>query len=218
MSRPNVEEHVETFLEKAREVWVKAAPAYEPAEAVRAFPTLHSILVVSVEGECKECLLRITREVPETVTYSAVVLSAGEKPLVFSGAPDSERRFSDSGEYLLVPDPAIRRARLSAVIADRFGLSHLNNSVDYLLSNHPVPGFPGKAYRIREQMKWNRKRVKQYLKAGEIFAAGVSRRDFPMSAQELAKMLSLREAVTDQLFFTRNREGNKIVIHGRREF
>ncbi len=217
MSRPNVEEHLKMFLNKAREVWVKAAPAYEPAEAVRAFPTLHSFLVVSVEGECKECILRITRGVPKTVTYSAVVLSAEGEPLIFSGVPDSQRRFSDSGAYLLVPDPAIRRARLSAVIADRFDLSHLNRSVDYLLSDRPVPGFPGKAYRIREQMKWNRKRVKKYLKAGEIFAAGVSRRDFPMSTQELTKMLSLRDAGIDQLFFTRDREGNKIFIHGRRE-
>lgn len=215
MSRPNVEEYLETFLTKAREVWVKAAPAYEPVEAARHLRNLHSFLVVSVDGECKESLLRITRQVPEMVCHSAVVLNSRACPRIFSGTPGSARRFCDSAEYLLVPDPAIRRARLSAAVADQFGLCHLNQSVDYLVSDHPVEDFPGKTYHIREQMKWNRNRVKQYLRSSKMSGAGVSRRDFPMSSKELSKMFSLREADTDQLFFTRDLAGDKIFIHGR---
>lgn len=215
MSRPNIEEHIETFLTKAREVWVKAAPAFEVTEARKSLSGLHSFLVVSVDGECKESLLRITRSASRDICHSAVVLGSGTGLRIFSGTPDSPRRFSKAAAYLLVPDPAIRRARLSASVADRFGLSSLNKSVDYLVSDRPIPGFPGRVYEIRGRMKWNRSRVKQYLKDKKIRGAGISRRDFPMSSKDLSRMLSLGEAGTDQLFFTRDHTGDKIFIHGR---
>ena len=218
---PDVVALHDMMLCKAERVCIKASPALEVSGLKKLLPALQTIIVVSVDRECKEILLLLDRGAREKpVTVKAVCLSSDSAVVAeIVGDGVVERPLATSlKEYIYEPDPAIVKAKLSDVLARGFGHEFVNTSVDYLTSERKIEAFPGRTFRVIECVPYKPKSFRGFLERHAITGASIQRRDFPLSPEELRKKYRLLESERVFLFFTRDRAGHPICIYALRCF
>ena len=220
---PDVVASHDVLLRHAQRVCIKASPALEISGLKKLLPALHTIVVVSVDCECKEILLLLERAYPADglVQVNAVCLNAESEEIteVFGGNGDAPRVVGAAvKEYLYEPDPAIIKARLSAVLAADLGLEFVNKSVDYLTADRKIEAFPGRTFRVVECVPYKPKSFRTFLERHAITGASIQRRDFPLSAEELRKKYRLFESERAFLFFTKDATGHPLCIYALRCF
>jgi len=218
---PDVVAFHDMMLCKARWVCIKASPALEISGLKMLLPALHTIIVVSVDNECKEILLLLDQEAREkAVMVKAVCLSSDSEVVneIVGDGVVGRPLASSVKEYIYEPDPAIIKGRLSSVLARDYSLEFVNKSVDYLTSECKIKAFPGRSFRMIEVVPYKPKSFRGFLELHAIKGASIQRRDFPLSPEELRKKYRLLESERAFLFFTRDREGHPICIYALRCF
>ena len=206
----------DVLLRKACNFCVKASPVLETEGLKEKLPSLYEVLVVSVDGECKETLLLCGRKTQREVSVRsrAVCLKSGSEPFVVSGDAGgfAVPLAAAPGEFFYEPDPAIIKARLTPVLARRFGLRCINRGTDYLTSAQEVEGFPGRSFRVLETLPYKPKTVKKFLENRGFTGASIQRRDFPLSPEEIRRKFRLKESDTVYLFFTKDADGKLLCV------
>ncbi len=223
VASPDVVASHDLLLRHAKRVCIKASPALEISGLKKLLPALHTIVVVSVDRECKEILLLLERVYPADgpVQVKAVCLHSDSEEIteVAGGNGDDPRVVGTAvKEYLYEPDPAIIKARLSAALARDSGLEFVNRSVDYLTADRKIEAFPGRTFRVVECVPYKPKSFRAFLERHAIAGASIQRRDFPLSADELRKKYRLLESERAFLFFTRDAAGHPLCIYALRCF
>ena len=220
---PDVVASHDLLFRHALRVCIKASPALEISGLKKLLPALHTIVVVSVDRECKEILLLLERAYLSHghVQVKAVCLKADSDEITeIAGGNGEVPRVVGTAvkEYLYEPDPAIIKARLSAVLARDSGLEFVNKSVDYLTADCTIEAFPGRMFRVVECIPYKPKSFRAFLERHAITGASIQRRNFPLSADELRKKYRLLESERAFLFFTRDAAGHPLCIYALRCF
>ena len=212
---PNVYEHLDLLKEKSDNICIKVSPAFDFTEAERKLPGLADYIVVSVNNECKEVLLLIKKK-PQTLTKHAVLLDEfGNILHEFSIPTDKtyERNIvAKPCKYFYEPDTAIIKSGLTNYIADKYQLSAINQSADFLTSNSFINDFPGRTFEAIEVLDYKPNKLNKYFAEQGIYKANIAKREFPKSVDEIRKELKLKEGGDDYLFLTKDSGGRAIII------
>ena len=202
---PNVLELRDELLQKADRVMLKLSPMLDWRKAVEDLGNVNEVHIVSVDNECKELLL---------------ILSKEEKPLklfcvnndqVFEGDQGdwlNERSIAEirvpvlmsSQAYLFEPNTSIMKAGCFALLEQRFKVAQLDKNSHLFVSDSDISDFPGRRFLIEKTTSMNKRELKAAL-AG-IDKANITVRNFPMSVAELRKRLKLKEGGDLYLFAT----------------
>ena len=192
---PNVYENMELFFQKSENVMIKAAPAYDLTEAIRKFPNLVEIHVISVDGECKEVLLILKKDVfnAKIKTFAVLLNSKSEHKHIISQIISEKEVniLSEIKEYFYEPDCSIIKSNLVHFMADEFNLSFINNNSPFLTNSELISNFPGRQFKIMPSLLYNEKEIKKYLKTNGFSKANVARRGFRLSVEEIRKVFKL---------------------------
>ncbi len=214
---PDVTKLMELFFLKTKNICIKAAPAYDISMALKEISGIHEISVISYQGECREVLIFCSKEENNNVVLRSVIVE--DDGSIFHELVSDARIKRCWGEvcnlkrFFYVPDPVIFKTGQFDLLAKKYNLSFINSTVGYLSGDECISDFPGKRYKVVDQIQWSRKSVNKYLKEKGIAKASVARRDFPLDPKGLRKMLGLSDGGVDYLFFTKNHEGKKVCIH-----
>jgi len=204
------------LLRKAHRFCVKASPALEIDGIEAKLASLFQVIVLSVERECKEILLFCRRENNNGKPFvvKSVCLGEGKENVIVSevGYPQQKHVASSPGRYLYEPDPAIIKARLTALVADQYGLQFINSRVDYLTSDRKIGDFPGRSFRVITTEFFKPGRFKTFLKEQGIESASILRRDFPLSPDEIRRRYCLGENKERFLIFSKDSSGRNLCL------
>ena len=207
---PNVLELRDELLEKADRVMLKLSPMLDWQKAVEDLGHVNEVHIVSVDNECKELLL---------------ILSKEEKPLklfcvnndqVFEGDQGdwlNERSIAEirvpvplsSQAYLFEPNASIMKAGCFTLLEQRFNVSQLDKNSHLFVSDKDCSDFPGRRFTIEKTTSMNKRELKTAL-AG-IDKANITVRNFPLSVAELRKRLKLKDGGNLYLFATTLADG-----------
>ena len=207
---PNVLELRDELLKKADRVMLKLSPMLDWRKAVEDLGHVNEVHIVSVDNECKELLL---------------ILSKEEKPLklfcvnndqVFGGDQGdwlNERSIAEirvpvpmsSQAYLFEPNASIMKAGCFTLLEQRFNVSQLDKNSHLFVSDHDISDFPGRRFTIEKTTSMNKRELKTAL-AG-IDKANITVRNFPLSVAELRKRLKLKDGGNLYLFATTLADG-----------
>lgn len=219
---PNVIQHMELLMRKARNVMIKVSPAAEIEEIRRALPNIHTVYIVSVDGECKEILLMAGKLSVDMQQYregllvrSVCIHSADLSCFILESRTGSRAQKPVSSglkKYLLEPDAAIIKARNSHLLCSKFDLEYINPHVDYMTTDILPKGFPGRIFAVTDVIEYGR--MKDYLKQTGIQKASIARRGFPDTTDTIRKKLRLKDGGDTYLFFTQSASGRLISIAG----
>ena len=202
---PNVLELRDELLQKADRVMLKLSPMLDWRKAVEDLGNVNEVHIVSVDNECKELLL---------------ILSKEEKPLklfcvnngqVFEGDQGdwlNERSIAEirvpvpmsSQTYLFEPNASIMKAGCFALLEQRYNVSQLDKNSHLFVSDSDISDFPGRRFVIEKTTSMNKRELKAALDG--INRANITVRNFPLSVAELRKRLKLKDGGDHYLFAT----------------
>ncbi len=201
---PNVLELRDELLQKADRVMLKLSPMLDWKKAVEDLGNVNEVHIVSLDNECKELLLILSKE---EKPLKLVCVNNDQVFDIVTGA----RFFCDTASdvtkepcpcytYLFEPNASIMKAGCFDVIAARFGVMQLDKNSHLFVSDREISDFPGRRFIIEKTTSMNKRELKAAL-AG-IDQANITVRNFPMSVAELRKRLKLKEGGDIYLFAT----------------
>ena len=186
---PNVLELRDELLQKADRVMLKLSPMLDWRKAVEDLGNVNEVHIVSVDNECKELLL---------------ILSKEEKPLKLFCVNNDQVFEGDQGDWLNERSIAEIRVPMKAgcfaLLEQRFKVAQVDKNSHLFVSDSDISDFPGRRFLIEKTTSMNKRELKAAL-AG-IDKANITVRNFPMSVAELRKRLKLKEGGDLYLFAT----------------
>jgi hypothetical protein len=201
---PNVLELRDELLQKADRVMLKLSPMLDWRKAIEDFGNVNEVHIVSVDNECKELLLILSKEekplklfcVNNNQMFDAV--TGGR--FFCDTASDVTKEPSPCYSYLFEPNASIMKAGCFDLLEQRFGVSQLEKNSHLFVSDRDISDFPGRRFIIEKITSMNKRELKAAL-AG-IDQANITVRNFPMSVAELRKRLKLKDGGDTYLFAT----------------
>ncbi len=195
----------------------------------RVFGSGTSVEVVSLDGECKEVIADVRFGSPEAPTIRAIAIDLGEVVFPSCGGGVADSRIA-SGElrvpstarrlvwaaqsagvvfkpetytHLIFPDVALQKARLARRYLTGRGI-HIDSDNGYgFATEKPGDDFLGKAHEIESIEPFDPKELKRRLRARGIKSIDILKRDFPLSAADIARQAGVREGGATRIAFTR---------------
>ena len=207
---PNVLELRDELLKKADRVMLKLSPMLDWRKAVEDLGHVNEVHIVSVDNECKELLLILSKE------KKPLKLFCVNNDQVFGGDQGdwlNERSIAEirvpvpmsSQAYLFEPNASIMKAGCFTLLEQRFNVSQLDKNSHLFVSDKDCSDFPGRRFTIEKTTSMNKRELKTAL-AG-IDKANITVRNFPLSVAELRKRLKLKDGGNLYLFATTLADG-----------
>lgn len=196
--QPNLLENLDLLTSHCQRLIVKASPMINIDLAVRQLGGVEEVHVVAVNGECKEVLFVCGGE-PQGEPHIVCVDLKGVKDIkdlrVFSFTRSEEASTEGHycqavGHYLYEPHAALMKAGPYRLLGQRFGISLLGSSTHLYTSDRRVEAFPGRMFRVLQEVKLSRKEVASLLPEGKVH---VVTRNYPVEAAALQRQLGLTE-------------------------
>ncbi|MGB7983363.1 MAG: hypothetical protein WCF36_21505, partial [Candidatus Nanopelagicales bacterium] len=122
------------------------------------------------------------------------------------------------GDWLVEPDPAVIRAGLVSVLAQRLDGHLLDPRIAYITTRTPPdPGLLGTAYEIRAEVPFARKQLRAWLRARGYGNVVIKKRGVDVVPEQLRAALRLRgDGPTATLVLTRTDAGPLALLVQRR--
>ncbi len=207
---PNIPEHLAALFEHSNNVMIKTSPLLDFSVGINELNYVKTIHVVAVNNEVKELLWILEKHYEGSVNVETIDIRK-ESQDVFTFLLDEEKKSESNYElplrYLYEPNSAILKAGGFQSLSKAFHVyklhkhSHLYTSTDLL-------SFPGRPFIIENVMPFNKKTIKQLA----INKANVTTRNFPLTVQQIRKKFKIGDGGDLYLFFTTNRDEEKVVI------
>ena len=217
---PDLCELEELLVTKARTVLVKLSPMLDLSLALKELRYVREVHIVSVQNECKELLLLLSKDslAPEVRIHCVQLLAGGEKR--HYAFTQEQERSADCplapavGAYLYEPNASILKAGAYRSLTQAYPVKKLHTSSHLYTSDDLVTDFPGRTFKVNAVSGFGKKELKDLL--GGLEKANLTIRNFPSSVAELRKRLKLKEGGDDYLFATTLANGEKVLVHCRK--
>lgn len=210
---PNVLEVMDELMQKTDMLLLKLSPMLDWRKAVRDLGGANEVHIVSVDNECKELLIMVRHDVQQIKVVCVNLLSNGERDVFEFDDTESTPMHQkiSSKTYLFEPNASIMKAGCFDEIQARFPVAQLDNNSHLFVSDHEIPDFPGRRFKIEHVTSMNKRELKEALTG--IDRANIAVRNFPVSVAELRKKLKLKDGGDVFIFATTvAKEGHQLFI------
>ena len=203
---PNVLELRDELLQKADRVMLKLSPMLDWRKAVEDLGNVNEVHIVSVDNECKELLLILSKEekplklfcVNNNQVFDGV--TGGRFFCDIAGGVTKEPSPCYTPHFLFEPNASIMKAGCFTLLEQRFGVAQLDKNSHLFVSDSDISDFPGRRFIIEKTTSMNKRELKAALDG--INRANITVRNFPLSVAELRKRLKLKDGGDHYLFAT----------------
>ncbi len=208
---PNLVALLPQLKKMTKRIMVKMSPMYDVDAAIRQFPDVHSVGVLSIENECKEVILDFKINENKHIDLGNFQNSLNLKPTVFVKI-NSNNQFltvkktdktlenainTEGYNFIIEPDVAFYKARMLSsfyeVFLKKIEASLTSNNGFFLSKNTLSENMPARIFKILEIWDYHPKKIKAQLKALNINALNVVQRNFPFSTQQIRTALNVKE-------------------------
>lgn len=213
--QPDILSLLPLLRKRCDRLFIKASPLLDISQTILDFQELKSIKAISVNGECKELLVEVSRYYDNKILFEAIDLSNDSQIISrFSFHSKEGHDFiqkkgyssikyassEDLKEACFIYEPnasVMKLAPWEEISVDYPSLKKLDKSSHLFISESPVSGFPGRILRIDKLLT---KKDMKSIKGGRF---NVVARNYPAEAQELRKKYSLKEGKEMFIYATR---------------
>ena len=200
---PNVLAHIDELMEKTDNLMLKLSPMLDWWKTVDDIQQTGSAKVnvvhlVSVDNECKELLLQISKT--ETPLQVCCVNNDNLFEFFVTETTIMPSSSLEHPVYLYEPNASVMKAGCFDLLAERFGVSQLARNSHLFVSDTVVKEFPGRQFCIERVSSMNKRDLKVSLQG--IDKANITVRNFPLSVSDLRKRLKLKDGGDVFIFAT----------------
>ena len=217
-SMPDILALLPQLRAKKSDVWIKASPMLDISLLRNQLGSNTNIWCISVDQEMKELLLH-----PDGNGLLEAVRLHENGQILHRYSEDAEANTQANlvadaqiGDWFVEPHVALIKSRLARKYAAQQGWKAFNQVADYYFSAEAGSDAEGRWFRIEKLWPYKPKLLPVWLKETGITKANIAKRDFFLDVAALRKVLRLADGGDDYLFFTKNKNGDPLVVHGRR--
>jgi len=200
-----IEEKLNSISDK---IIVKLSPLIDISYLISELKNITEIQIIAVRNEVKELLLIIDKQDSgakiQDTKITCINLESDE--LVFSfnfnDEKSAESEFSESLNFLYIPNNSILKAGAFNIISDKCGLKKLHPNTHFYTSENKIENFPGRVLQIE-------KIVAKDLKKGEKY--NIVSKNYPLKPEEIKKKYKLNDGGNQYLIFTQSVDGKEIL-------
>ena len=206
---PNVLELLDEMLEKADRLMIKLSPMLDWQKAVADVGLVREVHIVSVDNECKELLLVVSK------AEASLKVFCVNNDEVFEYDPQEKAPYTtiipEIPHFLYEPNASVMKAGCFDWVAQQYGVSQLDKNSHLFVSDTEADSFPGRQFLIEKIVSMNKRELKDALEG--IDRANITVRNFPMSVAELRKRLKLKDGGDVYIFATMvSSQGHQLFI------
>jgi hypothetical protein len=196
---PDVTKLQDMIFTKTNCLLVKASPLLDIQIGLKELRDVKTIIVLSIDNECKELLFFCEKDSSQEVYVQAVNLER-ETREIFDFKFSEERlaltSFSEPLEFLYEPNASILKAGAFKLIAMKWGLHKLHQHTHLYTSKDLKADFPGRIFKVKGATKADQKSIAEFFPDGK---ANITTRNYPLSVDELRKKTGLKDGGNDYL-------------------
>lgn len=216
-SSPDILALLPNIFSISSNVLLKLSPMVDLTELKRKIPFLKSTYVISKKNEVKEILVIIEKNYTEKPDEHAVSIDENGNPIhhFTNRSANSYSHTSTAHQpYIYDPDVALAKSDLWPMYAETTGLELLSKQSVYALSWQEIQSFFGRKFICKSMVPFGKKDIKAYLQKNQITKANIARKNFVLKVDEIRQLFKLDDGGETYLFFTSDRNGKKIMLHG----
>lgn len=206
------------LLSIAPNVMVKLSPMLDISRALSELKHVSHVLIIGLEGECKEITLLLQRGFNSEPTLTAVDIKPDGTP---EGAvssvkstdaalplPIADLACLQPGTYISEPSAPYMKCALFRTIAAQTGTALLHPDTHLFWGKEKPESFPGRTFQIEGIIPFDKRSLSALTKT----QANLSVRNFPESAPQLQRRLKLRDGGSRYLIATTLSNNKRILL------
>ena len=201
---PNLLEIEEKLHSISDKIIVKLSPLIDISYLISELKNITEIQIIAVRNEVKELVLIIENQIKKNVSIRCVNLESDEPEFLFNfnDEKSSNSEFSESSNFLYIPNNSILKAGAFNIISEKFGLKKLHPNTHFYTSENKIENFPGRVLEIE-------KIDAKDLKKGEKY--NLVSKNYPLKPEEIKKKYKLNDGGNHYLIFTQSVYGKEIL-------
>jgi SAM-dependent methyltransferase len=188
---------------------VKLGPGH-PHEAI---PDDCEAQWVSVDGDLVELSLWFGPLARPGIKRSALLIANGAKHEITSDSTDRlDAELGDVDQFIYEPDNSVIRSHLIGQLANQIGAHLISAEIAYLSANRKITSPWLKGYRVLDNLAFDRKKLKAYLREREIGTLEIKKRGADITPEQLRKELAPKGKGAATLIVTRVNDAHRVLI------
>ena len=168
---------------------------------------------VSDDGDLVELTLYFGVLRRKEVKRAALLLSPkGTFEITSSQIERVDAPLGELGKYLYEPDAAVIRSHLVGDLAIELGLNIFSNEIAYLSGNEELSSPWLKGYEVLENLVFDRKKLKAYLREKKIGTLEIKKRGADITPEQLRRELDPKGPESATLIVTRVEGAHRVLV------
>jgi len=170
-----------------------------------------AIHIIAINNDVKELLFLLSNGYKGNIQINTLNIKGKKNEdfkFIYSTESSSKANFSLPLNYLYEPNAAVLKSGAFKTIAKALNIHKLHLH-SHLYTSNKLLDFPGRAFKIIEQIPYNKKTIKKLLGNTK---ANITTRNFPESVNQLRKKFNIKDGGETFVFFTTNVNDVKIAI------
>ena len=202
---------------------LKLSPMLDISRALTEMHHVSRVMVIGLEGECKEITLLIERNYNgEPVIEAIDINSKGEPEMALSSTkaqdtalplPIAAPEQLQPDTYISEPSAPYMKSALFRTIAARTGTALLHPDTHLFWSKEKPEQFPGRVFKLQAIIPFDKRSLSSLIKT----QANLSVRNFPETAPALQQKLKIRDGGSRYLIATTLSDNKRVLLDAKRE-
>ena len=206
------------LLRVSRNVMLKLSPMLDISRALTEMHHVSRVMVIGLEGECKEITLLIERNYNgEPVVEAVDINSKGEPEMAVSSTKTADAALPlpiaspeqlQPDTYISEPSAPYMKSALFRTIAAQTGTALLHPDTHLFWSKEKPESFPGRTFKLEGIIPFDKRALSALAKT----QANLSVRNFPETAPALQQKLKLRDGGPRYLIATTLSDSKRVLL------
>lgn len=187
---------------------VKLSPLIDISYLVSELQNINEIKIIAIRNEVKELVLMIENKLStvnqQPTTISCVNLESDEPEFSFyiNEEKNATSEFSETQNYLYIPNNSILKAGAFNIISQKFGLKKLHPNTHFYTSENKIENFPGRILQVEKIDGKDLKKNDQF---------NIISKNYPLKPDDIKKKYKLKDGGNRYLIFTQSINGKVIL-------
>ena len=168
---------------------------------------------LSIDGDLVELALwfgEVKR--PKVARAATIVNSTGRHEIVSEVFESEPADVSTLKQFIYEPDNAVVRSHLIADLARNVGATLVSREIAYLTSEQEIRSPMMRAFRVIDDLPFDRKKLKAYLRERKIGTLEIKKRGVDVVPEQLRKEMSLKGEIAATLILTRVGDDHRALV------
>jgi hypothetical protein len=208
---PDIPNNLDLLFSKANKIIMKTSPLIDLSQGLKELNSVKEIYVVAVKNEVKELLWIFEKGCQGEPLIKTINLDEkGNQTFGFNLIDESKVDCETSlpQKFLYEPNSTVMKSGGFNQVGIQSGVMKLHKH-SHLYTCNELIEFPGRRFEIKETVSASGKELKSRFKGKK---ANVTTRNYPQKVEEIRKSLKIKDGGEVYLFFTINKNDEKVCL------